>query len=111
MAGNMNTDFCHQMALIHQSGLKVVASNMNKDVINKIYSFLCYRGEEAAASINDCHLCDPGYYCPDTNSTIVGTQCDRGFYCPAGSQNQTICQPGTFFFLIKNHFAPVSQAN
>ena len=55
-----------------------------------------YRAEEGAGNYTDCHLCLAGYYCPDTNATINGTQCDEGYFCPDGSQNQTICQPGYY---------------
>ncbi|CAH1789583.1 unnamed protein product [Owenia fusiformis] len=55
-----------------------------------------YRGEEAAGSIAECHTCPAGYYCPETNATLEGTQCDEGYFCPPGSQNQTICQAGYY---------------
>lgn len=55
-----------------------------------------YKSEAGAENITECNLCPAGYYCPNTNMTVNGTQCDRGMFCPPGSKLQTICQAGYY---------------
>ena len=43
-------------------------------------------------------LCDPGYYCPkgQNQSNPDSFVCTPGHYCPKGSQEQKLCDPGTW---------------
>jgi hypothetical protein len=75
-----------------------------------------YRPEPGAAKLDDCHVCEPGYYCGPTDgqknptpcpggtfnnnngswSSEECVSCPLGKFCPAGSAVGTDCPAGTY---------------
>ena len=55
-----------------------------------------YRNYTGAASIDDCTLCEPGYYCPDNASTSYTHSCSASYYCPRGSDKPRACEQGYY---------------
>ena len=49
-----------------------------------------------AASISDCPLCRPGYFCPNDTENTQGIPCREKFECRQGASMEIDCTPGYF---------------
>ena len=59
-----------------------------------------YSNTEGATNVQDCRICDPGYYCEKASGPSPEGPCNPGYYCAKGaiSPNETEAEPG--------HYAP-----
>ena len=48
-----------------------------------------YLNETGKASVNDCLMCTPGWFCNGTASAGPVGLCEPGYYCPGGAENAT----------------------
>ena len=68
-----------------------------------------YSTQTGLANDTQCTACPGGYYCSETNATVVSAECSAGYYCTEGSDTPTpdVNFKGTAGPCISGHYCTI----